>query len=54
MKTVGYPDPELIAQQAQNIAAQQMISRSIAVIADFGCGTGLVGEALVKNGFKNV
>jgi len=54
MKTVGYPDPELIAQKAQSIAAQQMISRTMAEIADFGCGTGLVGEALAKNGFKQV
>jgi predicted TPR repeat methyltransferase len=46
MKTVGYPDPEHIAKFAQKIAAEKMIARSEAEIADFGCGTGLVGEAL--------
>ena len=54
MKTVGYPDPEHIAKFAQKIAAEKMIARSEAEIADFGCGTGLVGEALAKQGFKNV
>lgn len=46
MKAVGYPDPELIAQKAEKIAAEKMIARSEALVADFGCGSGLVGEAL--------
>ena len=51
MKTVGYPDPEIIATLAKKIAADKMIARSEAEVADFGCGTGLVGEALAQNGF---
>jgi len=54
MKTVGYPDPELIATLAQKIAAEKMIARSEAEVADFGCGTGLVGESLAQHGFKKV
>jgi predicted TPR repeat methyltransferase len=54
MKTVGYPDPELIASLAQKIAAEKMISRTEAEVADFGCGTGLVGQALSQNGFKKI
>lgn len=54
MKAVGYPDPELIAQCAQNIAAEKMIARSEAEVADFGCGTGLVGESMAKHGFKKI
>ena len=46
MKIVGYPDPEHIASIAQTIAADKMIARSEAEVADFGCGTGLVGQAL--------
>ena len=54
MKTVGYPDPQLIAACAQKIAAEKMIARSEALVADFGCGTGLVGEALDQHGFTKV
>merc|ERR1719222_109367 len=54
MKTVGYPDPELIAEFAKKVAAEKMIARTEAEVADFGCGTGLVGEALAQNGFTNV
>ena len=54
MEAVGYPDPELIAKCAQNIAAEKMIARSEAEVADFGCGTGLVGQSLAKHGFKKV
>jgi predicted TPR repeat methyltransferase len=25
-----------------------------ALVADFGCGTGLVGEAMTKLGFRNI
>lgn len=31
-----------------------MIARSEALVADFGCGSGLVGEALAQHKFKNV
>jgi predicted TPR repeat methyltransferase len=54
MKTVGYPDPELIAVTAKKIAAEKMIPRTEALVADFGCGTGMVGEALEKHGFKQI
>merc|ERR1712166_316767 len=54
MKTVGYPDPELIATLAQKIAAEKMIARTECEVADFGCGTGLVGESLAQHGFKKV
>ena len=42
-QVVGYPDPELIAEKTKNIALDKMIARSEALVADFGCGTGLVG-----------
>ena len=31
-----------------------MVARSEAQVADFGCGTGLVGVALANDGFKNI
>ena len=31
-----------------------MIARSEALVADFGCGTGLVGQALVNNKFEKI
>lgn len=31
-----------------------MISKEVAQVVDFGCGTGLVGEAMKKAGFENV
>ena len=54
MATVGYPDPELIATAAQKIAAEQMIARTEAEVADFGCGTGLVGQSMNNHGFKKI
>jgi len=54
MKTVGYPDPELIASCAKKIADEKKIHRSEALVADFGCGTGMVGEALDHHGFTKV
>jgi len=39
---------------ARKIAADKMIARSEAQVIDFGCGTGLVGEALTKAGFKKI
>lgn len=54
MQTVGYPDPELIAETAKKIAEGKSLPRSEAVVADFGCGTGLVGEAMTKLGFTNI
>ena len=54
MKTVGYPDPELIAQTAKKIAGVEMIARTEAEVADFGCGTGLVGQSLNNHGFKKI
>jgi len=53
-QVVGYPDPEQIAEKTKNIALQKMIARSEALVADFGCGTGLVGQALNNNKFEKI
>lgn len=53
-QVVGYPDPTLISEMARKIAAEKMIARSEAELVDFGCGTGLVGEALINAGFEKI
>jgi 2-polyprenyl-3-methyl-5-hydroxy-6-metoxy-1,4-benzoquinol methylase len=54
MQIVGYPDPDLIAKATQKIAEVRKIAVPDALVADFGCGTGLVGEAMTKLGFRNI
>jgi len=51
---VGYPDPDQIAETTQKICLEKMIARSEALVCDFGCGTGLVGQALVNNKFEKI
>ena len=53
-QVVGYPDPQLIAQMTKKIAADKMVARTEVDVIDFGCGTGLVGEALAQAGFKKI
>lgn len=50
MLSMGHPDPKHCAQFAKELHPQG------AMILDMGCGTGLVGEELVKVGFdsKNI
>ena len=50
MLGMGHPDPRFCAEFAKEL------HKSDARILDFGCGTGLVGEELVKAGFdqKNI
>jgi predicted TPR repeat methyltransferase len=54
MNAVGYPDPEFLATFAQKIAQAKNINLKEAETADFGCGTGLVGEAMKKHGFDKI
>ena len=54
MKAVGYPDPEYIAEITKKLALEKMWARSEVEIADFGCGTGLVGQALAQKQFKKI
>jgi len=39
---------------ARKLASEKMIARSEADVIDFGCGTGLVGEALKQAGFQKI
>jgi predicted TPR repeat methyltransferase len=50
MLGMGHPDPRFCAEFAKEF------HKADARILDFGCGTGLVGEELVKAGFdpKNI
>lgn len=45
----GYPDPSKCAELVSELADGKH-----AEILDLACGTGLVGEALAKKGFKNI
>ena len=39
---------------ATKFAHSKMVARTIADVADFGCGTGLVGKAMIDAGFTNI
>jgi predicted TPR repeat methyltransferase len=47
MLGMGHPDPIHCAQICQELEVSKE-----ALIFDFGCGTGLVGDELVKLGFN--
>jgi predicted TPR repeat methyltransferase len=51
---VQYPDPTVIAEMTRKVAADKMIARTECDVIDFGCGTGLVGQALIQAGFENI
>lgn len=53
-KTVGYPDPEQIAEVVSELQKQKGGKKEYVEIIDFGCGTGLVGESLRNAGFENL
>ena len=48
-KITGFNDPAMIVKYL----AEQNFSKESKII-DFGCGTGLVGVELTKNGFTNI
>lgn len=52
-KRVGYPDPEKCQQMVSKFMSPHDTKEDINII-DFGCGSGLVGEALRQDGFKNI
>ena len=39
---------------ADTLAEQRGLSKETCRVLDLGCGTGLVGEALARKGFKNI
>ena len=45
----GYPDPSKVATHVGKITKNKK-----AKIIDFGCGTGLVGQALAQDGFEDI
>lgn len=45
----GYPDPKKCAEYVKDFSKGKDVE-----IVDFACGTGLVGEALKEQGFKNI
>lgn len=47
----GYPDPLKVAEQTERWAHKKNFLPSEARVIDFGCGTGLIGQELVKKGF---
>lgn len=53
-KRAGYPDPEMVSKVAKEISSAKGKDISKINVIDFACGTGLVGEALNKDGFKNI
>ena len=53
-KVAGYPDPDEITEVVCQLHSEQGTKKSDVEIIDFGCGTGLVGEALHDAGFENL
>ena len=51
---LGYPDPVQVAVMAEKHANEKGIDKKTCKVLDLGCGTGLVGNALAKRGFKNI
>ena len=53
-KVAGYPDPEEIKELVCQLHNEKGGKKDYVEIIDFGCGTGLVGEALHDAGFENL
>jgi len=53
LKSWGYVTPERIAEYLSNYAGLFGVSKSFKLL-DAGCGTGLSGDALLKQGFSNM
>jgi predicted TPR repeat methyltransferase len=51
-KRAGWPDPEEVANLVKELSKGQNVSELR--VLDLGCGTGLVGEYLSKQGFKHI
>jgi len=50
----GYPDPSKCAEIVSELTEIDDLSKHDVKIMDFGCGTGLVGQALRENGFRDI
>ena len=48
--TLGYPEPDSITEAIERVCEVPKDAK----INDFGCGTGLVGDALAKKGFTHI
>ena len=51
---MGYPDPQYVANFVGKMTKKARINPADAKVADFACGTGLVGQYLAEQGFKSV
>ena len=51
-QAAGYPDPDQIADVVDQLQADIGGKKSYVEIIDFGCGTGLVGQALRNAGYE--
>ena len=49
-----YPDPQYVGDFLKSYSDQKGVNLAEARILDFGCGTGLVGKELVKQGCKKI
>ena len=54
MITMGHPDPARAASLSEDLVSSAGFDPSETKVIDFGCGTGLVGDELVKKGFRTI